>query len=82
MLVKVTENHIKKGVRKKADRCPIALALKDKGFWDVSVNGLLVSAVTPSGKIVKKVTSLPMDNFIHNFDSGNPVKPISFRMPS
>lgn len=92
MLVKVTEEDIKKGIRS-TSACPVALAVK-RCFnltepWYKRIFGVgdyLVSVGTGCvyvdnlRKGFSKVYGLPerATNFVIDFDSGHPVKPFEF----
>lgn len=74
--IKVTEQHIKKGLRHCEDGCPVALALHDSGY-----PGALVSQAwwRPDDK-GKDVVELPFSaaSFICKFDDGDVVAPFEF----
>ena len=68
-IIQVKQIDINSGVRKKAQYCPIARALKRHGFKHVS-NTVYYSVTLP-----KRVRT-----FINRFDTGRPVKPFSFKI--
>lgn len=75
--VEVKAKHIKAGLPENFRFCPIALAVKDKGFQRPYVT-VEVSAYDKEDNPV--VASLPLKalNFIDKFDEGKKVKPFSF----
>jgi hypothetical protein len=92
MIVQVTEDHISKGLRGNAKKCPIALALLDAGSlerWiinkalnEVTFEDLTVlRAITVRWKGKNKTECYCIDdyikNFIHAFDAALPVKPFN-----
>ena len=79
MIIKVTKKHIKEGKCGSYRNCPIALALKSKGFTRVYVDGGDVRAHNSAGFIDANLPIRAM-KFIVKFDSGRPVKPFSFRI--
>lgn len=73
MLINVTDECIKRGLRVDCGRCPVAIALQAtfgpvvSVGWDlINVNGSVID--TP--KVVR--------DFIHRFDMGHEVAPFSF----
>ncbi len=76
MIIKVSDKHIKDGMKGKANYCPIALALREVVNTDnVSVDG---------SEIVIDKEFLPTpgvaESFIGQFDGNKPVKPFSFEL--
>lgn len=78
-IIQVKQIDINSGVRKKAQYCPIARALKRHGFKHVSVGFVYMTYV--SNTVYYSVT-LPkrVRTFINRFDTGRPVKPFSFKI--
>jgi hypothetical protein len=76
MLIEVTEKHIKKGRIFDADFCPIAFAIRDKGFDNVAV----FSNEVDLG--LKEYKPLPRSaqRFVQAFDNRKPVKPFNFKL--
>lgn len=68
MKVKVTQKHIDEGCQGSASSCAIALALKDKGFEDVSVGGGCTVRKPGSKKLRVYPGNLKAVNFIRAFD--------------
>ena len=77
--VRVLRRHITKGVRRDGRKCPIALALKERGCRDVTV--YYGSSFCWGGRR-RYLSELPnrVDTFIDRFDSGFPVRPFKFRL--
>ena len=76
MKVTITQEHIDKGVCGKADRCPIALALRGLGWADVVVG---VSKVWIGKK--QHMMSHEAAAFVEAFDQPKPyAKPCSFEL--
>jgi hypothetical protein len=77
MIIKVTQQHIDKGVAYECSKCPIALALTDMGFKDVMVRFNRINAVG-----LKLTTTDAMRAFMSKFDVGDlfdsPVQPCEF----
>jgi ribosomal protein S14 len=77
VLVKVTAEDIRTGLRDSAYSCPIAIALCRRGFRDAAVGTRLVHFGH------KAASELPpkAKKFVSEFDGGQEVKPMSFHMP-
>lgn len=77
--VKVTRKHIAAGKPSHACECPIALALKDKGFSSVEVwrHGWYPEPSTGGCAMLSKKAL----DFVDLFDNERPVKPATFRLP-
>jgi hypothetical protein len=69
MKVKVTKTHIMNGKKENAKRCPLALALREQGFKNVSVAD---RSVQIGGDFYDVRRGM---RFINRFDEGLPVKP-------
>lgn len=69
MIIKITNKHIKAGVKNDNNSCPIALAIKEHGF----------SGKNPCCTITNADESKCID-FMRDFDSGKPVQPFSFKV--
>jgi len=75
MIISVTEEHIKKGVKASYRTCPIALALEDAGF-----DSPKVSVASYWYQDAKRLNlPLKVQKFIKDFDNGKKVRPFSFR---
>jgi hypothetical protein len=74
--VNVTYNHIDKGIAGDPGLCPIALALRDKGYKYPSVGHILVSGLR------ERSIRMPREviDWINDFDSDILVEPISFEL--
>lgn len=89
MQIKITEEHIKNGVRKDISQCPIALALFDIGCHDICVSDLeLVFNKSTDGEWWTYdifPSRLPQYRkylaFLENFDGGYNVKPFTLNIP-
>ncbi|ANA87336.1 hypothetical protein PBI_KAMPE_104 [Gordonia phage Kampe] len=79
MKVTVTQEHIDKGKRWEICNCPIALALKEKGFNNVEVSTFEISASKHNDLMINhyRVPSVAK-RFIKSFDDGHPVEPFTF----
>jgi hypothetical protein len=77
--VEVTTGGIKLGVRKDAEKCPIARALKYLKFKvsEVSDDGI---DFTYKGVDYHAATPKSASKFIERFDGGKPVKPFTFNI--
>ena len=70
MKIQVTRKHIKAGKMGRMTLCPIALALKERGFENVKIT---TETVEVDGA---ELTLSPSEaKFVDDFDSGKPVKP-------
>jgi DNA gyrase inhibitor GyrI len=77
MKINVCQEHINRGERKRCDRCPIALAVKDKlESKDINVNAMGIFV----GLYCQFKWHLPKSaqKFIKRFDAGGHVKPFTF----
>ena len=74
--VKVTETHIRNGVKGDAGCCAIALALQEK-FPGKSIEVDGESACVGDDRFCLPAEA---EAFIINFDAGTPVDPIEFKM--
>lgn len=79
--VKVTAEHIKKGLKEDPCNCPIALALKDAGYKEVLVRGSEIEFDSTNGYAICIAAGTRIDLFIDDFDSGTKVKPMTISMP-
>ncbi|AXH46555.1 hypothetical protein SEA_ROBINSPARKLES_110 [Gordonia phage RobinSparkles] len=79
MKVTVTQEHIDKGKPWEICNCPIALALKEKGFANVEVSTLAIS-VGKNNQALLNHYSVPSiaKQFIKAFDDGQTVEPFEF----
>jgi hypothetical protein len=79
MKIEVTDEHIKNGICKDANNCPIALAIRETLNLDadeVEVDGIFIEV---EGRNFD--TTDEIDDFIEDFDSGTPVYPFTFDLP-
>ena len=78
MKIQVTQEHIDKGHVVRACLCPIALAVKDKGYKFASVGPTEVSYSNSQEE--SSTEGLPSEAiaFVQSFDSGHSVKPFEF----
>lgn len=76
MKIKVTKEHIDKGVKGSWDCCPIALAIKEQlNIESIEVNDELISTQERDYR-----TPLSCVNFMEKFDEGDPVTPFEFEL--
>lgn len=87
MKIQVTEQNIKDGIIGSSGSCPVALALRDKGFFArvgtyirFFESGEEFSKGTLSGKFSQIVTTPEIIDFIDNFDSQLAVQPCEFEI--
>lgn len=78
--INVLRKHIKAGKPDRMNACPIALALRDKGFIAPKVNLLSIRCKTSKRKPIYMSISDRMERFIRRFDEGKTVKPFSFQL--
>lgn len=78
VIVKVTQQHIDKGKRHRADLCPIALACKAMGLKEARVLTRYIWNADSGDTIT--ALSLRAQRFVANFDRGRPVRPAVFRL--
>jgi hypothetical protein len=66
--VVVKKKHILEGIPNSGDSCPIALALTDKGFNDVSVDDIVIEGY--KNDVLYSTTKVPKSarHFIYKFD--------------
>lgn len=80
MLIRVTQEHIKRGKQFSPLACPIALAAEEIGLKNVAVDPDHLHY----GPYTKERKHLPLPGvascFIYNFDSGYPISPIEFEV--
>jgi hypothetical protein len=78
--IRVTQKHIANGKTHDCFNCPVALALDSAGLGIVKVDkdGFFIDPPLNHTRYI----SLPQiaKNFISRFDSGLPVKPITFKL--
>lgn len=80
MLIKVTQEHIDKGLRAVPNSCPIALAILDTcqcGFISVGVNNCVFDVDNHSKSVYLPLMAIL---FIRLFDSHQPVEPFEFEL--
>lgn len=76
MRIKITQDHIDKGLKRDCHSCPIAWAITEvrhQSYVQVGTNDVRIDA---------QVYQLPakVSRFISNFDDGQPVKPFAFNL--
>lgn len=77
--VRVTRKHIENGCVLSQSFCPIALAVREKGYKRVTVNGSEIkTGRTGHGGKTYKLPPIA-EKFVRLFDYGSPVKPITFK---
>ena len=76
MKIKVTQEHIERGVVKDCDVCPVALAMQE-AMEDDKVRVFSTYIETSEGNYI---TPESVGDFIDNFDEGLPVKPFEFEL--
>lgn len=76
--VKVARDHIADGLMGSPKSCPIALALADLGFYEVSVGNDMASWRPCYYSIDWARLSQRAKDFVERFDEGNKVKPSTF----
>lgn len=76
MLIRVTKKHIKQGVISDPYSCPVALAIRDKGFECVVTE----HTIRTNNIWAYKRYNCPrsVSRFVKAFDKGRKVKPFSF----
>lgn len=74
MKLKIKQEHINKGSPRLSDSCPIALALKDRGYIHVYVGNKFVFVNTKSGQL-RYDLGKDAYQFVRNFDYGRKVEP-------
>lgn len=74
--IKVTSEHIARGITRSNVECPVALAIKDQNIFSV------VSVGSSSVCCDTRYTRLPIQvcTFIFDFDNGYPVEPLEFTL--
>jgi len=80
MLVQVTAEHVKRGIRGSYSGCPIALAVRDLGYEYVSARWSVCRVSKALPKIIEYDMPREARVFVEHFDSGKPVQPIQFIM--
>ncbi len=83
MKITVTKRHIKKGLRGVPDRCPIALALKEKIHQKVTVGCREIYyrfQSKPSNRFRSAFLPLSAAQFVDDFDLDHKVKPFTFEV--
>lgn len=80
MKIRVTKEHIKKGIRTSPSQCPVARALKAKGLVNVGVTEDDINWNKRGGPYQWAATPPTVTEFIRAFDKKQPVKPFSFQL--
>jgi hypothetical protein len=81
MLIKVTESHIKNGIKEDCNGCAIALALSEAGFIGIAVSDS--DNIVCSGEVYRVCGMLDcndFDSWIDQFDMGVTVNPFEFEI--
>jgi len=80
LVIEVTQAHIDNGVPKKADSCPLALALTDMGYYYVGVGYDTANGCNSKGEVRFNFDLSPeMSAFVRDFDSGGDLPaPVTF----
>lgn len=76
MKIKVTQEHINRGIRRDDSKCAIALALKDHGFRNPCVTDTNV-CLDKNLRCYRDLSKRAM-KFVEKYDSNKPVKPFTF----
>ncbi len=82
MILTVTQEHIDGGrscCQPRAVSCPIAMAARDAGLWNVQVHPKYIFWEDEGELVSAKLPDCAID-FIQRFDSGEPVEPFSFEI--
>ena len=80
MRVKVTQDHIDRGLRSHTRCCPLALALQSAtGNIYICVGSSLVWDTNKPGEIYGHI-STRAEHFVEDFDNGEPVVPFEFEL--
>lgn len=79
MTIRVTKQHIAKGLAHKCTSCPIALAMTDAGLSDVSV-GSYDATYFRDGCFFRVQFPIAISNRIEQFDLGYEIEPFSFEL--
>jgi hypothetical protein len=80
LLLKVTAEHISRGVPGNRCKCPVALALKVL-FPDattVEVDSVRLVAAGDSGELLYRPTPALVRDFVNDFDMGHKVEPFEY----
>ncbi len=80
MKVDVTEKHIRKGKRRQACFCPVALALKEKLHKEVEAGPYDLFYLVSRKIAGEAVTPSVVSAFMRRYDCGGPVKPFTFEV--
>ena len=83
LTIKITQDHIDRGLRRISDQCPIALAIKDhfgpNCTWSCAGRAWIsVGMRTQLGPILYTLT-IQLQQFMDDFDAGREVSPGRFR---
>lgn len=81
-IVKVTQEHIDKGNRRRSESCPIALAIKDINCYRYIIVGAdrVCTILNEGNKIEEHKLPVEAINFIRRFDKYFSVKPFEFEL--
>ena len=80
LIVDVTQEDINEGKACVGSSCPISTAVKRKGVSRVRTDLQKIQYTTPEGKRLYYFTPTKAQQFLFNFDLGNPVKPFRFQL--
>lgn len=78
--VEVTEKHIKRGVTCDPEGCPIACALKAKGYRNVNVGSADLSFSTKNGKYYEATLNQKLQRKIERYDDTGKMKPFTLNV--
>lgn len=81
-IIKVTQDHIDRGRRYDKKECPVALAMMDQGFEDVSVGYGGFAFFTEKKQRYAMELGPNMSRYIYAFDIGRNVGPYTFEILS
>lgn len=78
MIINITQEHINRGQKCRAHRCPMALAVQDQ----LNLSPGLVAVTQYTLYIDCKALTLPpaASNFVKSFDAGREVSPFTFEV--
>lgn len=80
MTIEVTLYDISKGEKDCAYACPIAIACKRAGLCDAEVGNCSITWEAPDGAMACAEIPECAQQFVEDFDDGEPVFPITFEI--
>ena len=78
MKISITKKHISQGKPRDPENCPIALSLKEKGYHPEV--GTKYIYILRGSRRIKYILPSKAKDFMCQFDTGLPVKEISFEV--